>query len=115
MTLLGINLGRRAELRVGTEDQVGARRAPAFLPPAAVIADELLVAARVDDLPDRVHVEQVDEEVVGELAHPVGEHAVPRSEEHTSELQSLMRRSYAVFCLKKKNTKQCEYTTQQYH
>src|SRR3546814_6679335 len=31
----------------------------------------------------------------------------PRSEEHTSELQSLMRISYAVFCLKKK--KQTEY------
>src|SRR3546814_13430435 len=29
--------------------------------------------------------------------------ALPRSEEHTSELQSLMRISYAVFCLKKKN------------
>src|SRR3546814_1723250 len=29
-----------------------------------------------------------------------------RSEEHTSELQSLMRNSYAVFCLKKKNKKQ---------
>src|SRR3546814_3025557 len=30
----------------------------------------------------------------------------PRSEEHTSELQSLMRLSYAVFCLKKKKKKQ---------
>src|SRR3546814_8867829 len=30
-------------------------------------------------------------------------HRIPRSEEHTSELQSLMRSSYAVFCLKKKN------------
>src|SRR3546814_9291663 len=29
---------------------------------------------------------------------------IVRSEEHTSELQSLMRISYAVFCLKKKNT-----------
>src|SRR3546814_7568141 len=29
-----------------------------------------------------------------------------RSEEHTSELQSLMRNSYAVFCLKKKKNKQ---------
>src|SRR3546814_2633840 len=29
---------------------------------------------------------------------------IGRSEEHTSELQSLMRISYAVFCLKKKNT-----------
>src|SRR3546814_10596309 len=35
------------------------------------------------------------------------EHGRPaRSEEHTSELQSLMRISYAVFCLKKKKTKQ---------
>src|SRR3546814_1216204 len=32
-----------------------------------------------------------------------GPTTVPRSEEHTSELQSLMRISYAVFCLKKKN------------
>src|SRR3546814_10024075 len=31
---------------------------------------------------------------------------VVRSEEHTSELQSLMRISYAVFCLKKKKTKE---------
>src|SRR3546814_4367218 len=31
--------------------------------------------------------------------------AAPRSEEHTSELQSLMRISYAVFCLKKKKIK----------
>src|SRR3546814_5235248 len=30
--------------------------------------------------------------------------ALSRSEEHTSELQSLMRNSYAVFCLKKKTT-----------
>src|SRR3546814_10752285 len=32
-----------------------------------------------------------------------------RSEEHTSELQSLMRISYAVFCLKKKKQKSCTY------
>src|SRR3546814_10726877 len=32
----------------------------------------------------------------------VGKAKIPRSEEHTSELQSLMRISYAVFCLKKK-------------
>src|SRR3546814_5874845 len=32
-----------------------------------------------------------------------------RSEEHTSELQSLMRISYAVFCLKKKNTQHKHY------
>src|SRR3546814_5859646 len=32
-----------------------------------------------------------------------------RSEEHTSELQSLMRISYAVFCLKKKNHRKNQY------
>src|SRR3546814_10202324 len=37
-----------------------------------------------------------------------------RSEEHTSELQSLMRISYAVFCLKKKNTPQT-HIQQQYN
>src|SRR3546814_5493668 len=36
-------------------------------------------------------------------------HAVTRSEEHTSELQSLMRTSYAVFCLKKKTNQQNTY------
>src|SRR3546814_6225898 len=34
-----------------------------------------------------------------------------RSEEHTSELQSLMRISYAVFCLKKKKTLICAHIT----
>src|SRR3546814_1336950 len=36
--------------------------------------------------------------------HPGAKASGKRSEEHTSELQSLMRISYAVFCLKKKNT-----------
>src|SRR3546814_4430858 len=39
----------------------------------------------------------------GEVMVEINEN-VRRSEEHTSELQSLMRNSYAVFCLKKKNT-----------
>src|SRR3546814_1929161 len=42
-----------------------------------------------------------------------GEDADRRSEEHTSELQSLMRISYAVFCLKKKNKHQI-YTRQSF-
>src|SRR3546814_9913138 len=37
-----------------------------------------------------------------------------RSEEHTSELQSLMRISYAVFCLKKKKTKPQDKRTHTY-
>src|SRR3546814_3897305 len=41
----------------------------------------------------------------GKVAHVIDRAAaLIRSEEHTSELQSLMRISYAVFCLKKKNT-----------
>src|SRR3546814_5727085 len=65
-------------------------------------------AAAVDGVPDRaevalgqVRVQQLDRLADDLLARaPVGGH---RSEEHTSELQSLMRISYAVFCLKKKN------------
>src|SRR3546814_3075057 len=51
----------------------------------------------VEPVPDRVEVgqDQIDAGVV-----VLGEE--DRSEEHTSELQSLMRISYAVFCLKKK-------------
>src|SRR3546814_5004623 len=54
--------------------------------PPLVASLELQVAAR--------HVE------TGRIAIDV----VERSEEHTSEIQSLMRISYAVFCLKKKKT-----------
>src|SRR3546814_5551251 len=39
-----------------------------------------------------------------------GERRAARSEEHTSELQSLMRLSYAVFCLKKKKTTKQHYS-----
>src|SRR3546814_5028544 len=38
-----------------------------------------------------------------------------RSEEHTSELQSLMRSSYAVFCLKKKTQRRRRYLETTYH
>src|SRR3546814_8114150 len=47
-----------------------------------------------------------------------GQRQFDRSEEHTSELQSLMRNSYAVFCLKKKkqvnNYKQNQFNTTRY-
>src|SRR3546814_7230719 len=55
------------------------------------------LAERRDDIPPLVE---------HYLARFAAERRVPppRSEEHTSELQSLMRISYAVFCLKKKTT-----------
>src|SRR3546814_10552543 len=46
-----------------------------------------------------------------ELWDTVERHKVERSEEHTSELQSLMRISYAVFCLKKKKKTVIKTTT----
>src|SRR3546814_2285829 len=59
------------------------------------------VVAGVDRGPDRLDL--VDQHRTGR-APPIGMVArrARRSEEHTSELQSLMRTSYAVFCLKKK-------------
>src|SRR3546814_2455883 len=58
---------------------------------------------------------QTQEAAQGELPRGIAQHAgqddeaadgeKQRSEEHTSELQSLMRISYAVFCLKKKKKK----------
>src|SRR3546814_966111 len=53
------------------------------------------VALRANDTPTAKHVS----ENLGQVEQ------VERSEEHTSELQSLMRISYAVFCLKKKKSK----------
>src|SRR3546814_8162032 len=47
-------------------------------------------------------------------SHPRRSQSSRRSEEHTSELQSLMRISYAVFCLQKKK-KQKETSTQKTH
>src|SRR3546814_3047392 len=57
--------------------------------------------------PSRAHDAAVFNEILPlwRCMHYDGRQPSPyRSEEHTSELQSLMRISYAVFCLKKKNT-----------
>src|SRR3546814_3661058 len=51
--------------------------------------------------PDRALLE---ENILGKVVLITGAGGSIRSEEHTSELQSLMRISYAVFCLKKKKT-----------
>src|SRR3546814_10753247 len=63
-------------------------------------------AGLVDELPDHSH--QIDRSLrLDDLVAVFQHHRIAtrqqRSEEHTSELQSLMRTSYAVFCLKKKN------------
>src|SRR3546814_3816753 len=76
------------------------------LPPALVeIGLEHGKAARLGDLVGReeAHAILVDHQRPLDPAPARFLHAAPvaRSEEHTSELQSLMRISYAVFCLKK--------------
>src|SRR3546814_9109639 len=85
------------------------QRARALLPPAAALPPQALAhRQRV-----AVHAPVV--------AHAEGEHAGDvvagflvaaglRSEEHTSELQSLMRTSYAVFCLKPKQDNKPNHT-----
>src|SRR3546814_10572413 len=62
----------------------------------AIVADGETVGLMIEEKLDRVpHIVTAAE---------LKEKAEYRSEEHTSELQSLMRISYAVFCLKKTNT-----------
>src|SRR3546814_8244172 len=64
---------------------------------------ETLIVAHLDA---KRRLIRLSEETVGATGHVVlPVRAIVRSEEHTSELQSLMRISYAVFCLKKKKTK----------
>src|SRR3546814_6745378 len=65
-------------------------------------------AVRADDRPLALgRVRRLDRAVRVQHRMVAAQGGIPgrRSEEHTSELQSLMRISYAVFCLKKKNTK----------
>src|SRR3546814_5141277 len=60
-------------------------------------------------LDDVLRLGEFDQRAFGHRVDRDDRHpALPRSEEHTSELQSLMRISYAVFCLKKK-TKETEH------
>src|SRR3546814_8635017 len=73
-------------------------------------ADTLVVYARTSDGPRGLTAFLIEKDMpgfsVGQKIEKMG-----RSEEHTSELQSLMRISYAVFCLKKKNSKEKDQTT----
>src|SRR3546814_2810696 len=76
-------------------------------------------ALLLDEVAQAVAIDQVDGGR-GSYRHFLGPSEVPmvavfsesvgRSEEHTSELQSLMRISYAVFCLKKKNAHTNKHT-----
>src|SRR3546814_4098145 len=83
-------IGAAGAARASSRQQPLSPAAPSLLAPSLLARSALVEPAATALAP----VICVDRDVaVGEIA---------RSEEHTSELQSLMRISYAVFCLKKK-------------
>src|SRR3546814_7777743 len=93
----------RARGRMADDDRVGAHRVQRH---RGVDQRFALLHARLRG----VHVDDVGAEPLArDLEGEERAGRIFRSEEHTSELQSLMRISYAVFCLKKKNK---TYTTQ---
>src|SRR3546814_4355721 len=71
------------------------------------LAGQPVLAQSVEDQLQRLQRELSDlqSQVYRGDTPPAAAEAGARSEEHTSELQSLMRISYAVFCLKKKTNK----------
>src|SRR3546814_4461973 len=105
--LFGLGQPQFARAYPGQEQQPDAKLG---LPAARVVEPELLK--------ELGHLGQVEIRIVGHRGLGFGHHVqvrgrvdlqplgddqgIARSEEHTSELQSLMRISYAVFCLKKK-------------
>src|SRR3546814_6112235 len=109
---IGESDGRKAARTTARGDDVGAAATGEF----SDQRDEALGMAAPDHfvaiIDDRARLEQrhrtgLTRRIDNQMAH--GRSAVPfrrcgRSEEHTSELQSLMRISYAVFCLKHTHT-----------
>src|SRR3546814_7990363 len=75
-------------------------------PPRSTRTDTLFPYTTLFRSPKRANGLAVVERVIQPqvVATKPGDRRRARSEEHTSELQSLMRISYAVFCLKKKTT-----------
>src|SRR3546814_2876165 len=84
------NLAHLAGIMAGDDELAGGELADHLSPRRSVLRRENLAAA------DAREAEEAEQ------AFLVIGCALGRSEEHTSELQSLMRISYAVFCLKKK-------------
>src|SRR3546814_9538352 len=74
------------------------------------LKDRLFDPLDMDDTGFQVPQRRMPRFVANYLLTPKG---LQRSEEHTSELQSLMRISYAVFCLKKKTHTNYNYTNNQ--
>src|SRR3546814_10823805 len=93
----------------------GCERTRALLPQALVATEEYWLTEYLAPILAIRVVDSLDQ-AIDHIARYSSEHTESivtenlRSEEHTSELQSLMRISYAVFCLKKKNQKNKKHT-----
>src|SRR3546814_9670351 len=94
-------IGRLGWLQVSTDRSDGGSVANPLLPPRGDLVDRngIPLARTIDAWSIAVHPRKV----IGDPAALAVKLHEMRSEEHTSELQSLMRISYAFFCLKKKN------------
>src|SRR3546814_8226225 len=98
--------GLRSVLQGSLLTRVEPRRADLRFP-IPVDLRQRLTGATVTGLSRRAKYGLIDTDRGDTLIFHLG----MRSEEHTSELQSLMRTSYAVFCLKKKNNHTPNHTT----
>src|SRR3546814_9959818 len=74
---------------------------PLLAPGIAGVGVTYDFALRQEHVPVMTARQHTSGKTVNRMLH-INEYSQDRSEEHTSELQSLMRISYAVFCLKKK-------------
>src|SRR3546814_1021970 len=85
-------------LDTGTSNRAGARFGPRQIRAESCLIRPYNMATRAAPF-DSLSVADIGDVAINTF------NLQKRSEEHTSELQSLMRISYAVFCLKKKNNK----------
>src|SRR3546814_3679761 len=92
----------------GDHDAAGLCLPPGIDDGDAALADGVVIPAPclgVDRLANAAEQAQRRQVMAGHIMIALAHQRADRSEEHTSELQSLMRISYAVFCLKKKKQK----------
>src|SRR3546814_5587489 len=101
-TRQGIGLYRRHQFQ-RHHPRLPARRQDTMTILLGCIADDFTGATDLASMLVQAGMRTVQTIGIPKDGVPADTDAVVRSEEHTSELQSLMRISYAVFCLKKKN------------
>src|SRR3546814_5165246 len=100
---MAIDSPSRSNLSAAWADQLRAERAAKRLSRAELAKKSGVSAKSIQRFEENERV--MDTNQLDFLCTALGVRVTDRSEEHTSELQSLMRISYAVFCLKKKNKK----------